>query len=61
MGDCRPLEEMLFQYFLSHYPTVLNEEEVFDKLLLVIHGLLRRAARMERERMMAQMRKVSSC
>lgn len=61
MGDCWPLEEVLFQFFLHHYPAVLNEEDVFDKLLHVIHGLLRRAARTERERMMAQIRKVSSC
>ena len=59
MGDCRPLEEMLFRFLLYHCPEILNDEELFDKFLHFTHGLVRRSACIERERMMARVAKVS--
>jgi hypothetical protein len=61
MADGRSLEELLFQFFLSQYPALLSEEEVFDRLLQFVHTLLLRATRIERERQSSRVRSVSSC
>lgn len=60
MGDCPPLEELLFRFCLSQYPALLQEEEVFDQLLRFVHGLLRRAKHSERERLLVSVRRASA-
>ncbi len=44
-----PLEDLLFEWALHHFPYVLQDQELFDGLLHLIRALLSETARKERE------------
>jgi hypothetical protein len=52
---------VLFEFLLYHCPAILDDEDLFDRFLFFVHGLLRRAVRTEWERLTARVRSVSPC
>jgi hypothetical protein len=61
MGDTIPLEDLLAIWALHHHPGLLQDDDLFDALLTLIHRLLQRAVREERRATTRRMLRVVPC